>query len=522
MKPAVRMKPNVAGSAAATVAMAVFLALSLPLTARAEETRNFGSSPAGNQASARGLDLPAESQLEPDPPSAATPRENRPQAETSPSLASQDGQLKPEASPPSTPRDSRLEAVASPSLTSQDVRLQAETQPTPPQGLVQAIRKLQGGKGWEKTSKKLTRQERDDLKTFYEADGQEPLWVTQDGINGAARALLAEFGNADAFGLRARDYAVSADVPAAATPEALARRELELTATALIYARHAKAGRAAAKKLGRQLPYKPRALPPRDVLAGLQAAADPSQYLRALHPQHPQFLKLQRKLAELREPQRPGAGPRIPAGPVLKPGMSHPHVALLRQRLGVPATDQAAGDDNAFDTALAAAVKKFQRENGLGADGIVGNGTRRALNGPSPQKAIAKIILNMERWRWLPDDLAGSAKIYVWSNIPELKVRVVQDGRTVFSEKSIVGQVSHKTPIFSDRMEWIEFHPTWYVPASIKNSDILPSLRRPTSTVMERYNLRVNCGKYGSNWRDDQTGARSTPASAVSRSRLAS
>ena len=255
--------------------------------------------------------------------------------------------------------------MASPSLTSQDVRLQAEAQPSSAQSLVQAIRKLQSGKGWGKTSKKLTRQERDDLKAFYEADGQKPLWFTQDGINGAARALLAEFGNADAFGLRARDYAVSADVTAAPSPEALAKHELALTATALIYARHAKAGRASSKKLGRQLPYKPQALPPREVLAGLQAAADPSQYLRALHPQHPQFVKLQRKLAELREPQRPGAGPRIPTGPVLKPGMSHPHVALLRQRLGAPAADQAAGDDNAFDTALAAAVKKFQRENGL-------------------------------------------------------------------------------------------------------------------------------------------------------------
>ena len=237
------------------------------------------------------------------------------------------------------------------------------------------------------------------------------------------------------------------------------------------------------------------------MLAGLQAATDPAQYLRGLHPQHPQFVKLKRRLAELREPKRPGAGPRIPPGPVLKPGMSHPHVALLRQRLDAPVADQATGDDTAFDADLAAAVKKFQRANGLGADGIVGNGTRRALNGPSPTKTIAKILLNMERWRWLPDDLAGTAKIYVWSNIPELMVRVVQDGKTVFSERTIVGQVSHKTPIFSDRMEWIEFHPTWYVPASIKRSDILPSLRRPTSTVMERYNLRVDCGEHGSNWR---------------------
>jgi len=137
----------------------------------------------------------------------------------------------------------------------------------------------------------------------------------------------------------------------------------------------------------------------------------------------------------------------------------------------------------------------------LAADGIPGAGTRRIINGRTPDQLLTKILMNMERWRWLPDELGGKAGIYVWANIPELRVRAIKGSETVFSERAIVGQTTHKTPVFSDEVEWIELHPTWFVPNSIKVSDILPSLKRPTSTVMERYNLRVNCGRHGSNYK---------------------
>jgi murein L,D-transpeptidase YcbB/YkuD len=107
----------------------------------------------------------------------------------------------------------------------------------------------------------------------------------------------------------------------------------------------------------------------------------------------------------------------------------------------------------------------------------------------------------MERWRWLPDNMGGEAGIYVWANIPEFRVRIVKGGKVAFSERVIVGKTSRQTPVFSDSMEWIEFHPTWYVPNSIKVDDIKPSLRRTTSRVMERYHLRLDCGKYGRDWK---------------------
>ena len=354
-----------------------------------------------------------------------------------------------------------------------------------------------------KQSKDLAKSELEALQKFYAAEGRNPLWVSSTGLSVNAQAIVAEFRNAGDYGLRPSDYKTRIDDSTSKTPDALAKLELELSMTALIYARHAKGGRTSPNLVGLQLTETPAVLDPLQVLNELSLAADPAAYLRSLHPQHPQFIQLREKLLELRNNQNAGSGPKIPDGPVLKTGVSHPHVALLRKRLDVSSTAEGPSGDEAkrFDVALDEAVKAFQGQNGLTADGVVGAGTRRVLNGRTPDQLMTKILMNMDRWRWLPDELGGKAGIYVWANIPELRVRAVQGSETVFSEKAIVGLVSHKTPVFSDQMEWIELHPIWFVPNSIKVSDILPSLRRPTSTVMERYNLRVNCGRYGSNYK---------------------
>src|SRR5690606_32891862 len=96
---------------------------------------------------------------------------------------------------------------------------------------------------------------------------------------------------------------------------------------------------------------------------------------------------------------------QVPAGgPVLKLGVEHPDVALLRKRLKVAATP---GSENVFDEDVLEAVKAYQRKGGLRADGMVGPGTRGALNGTSSRSKLygtdeERLIVNMERWRWMP------------------------------------------------------------------------------------------------------------------------
>ena len=227
--------------------------------------------------------------------------------------------------------------------------------------------------------------------------------------------------------------------PTKRRPSALAAAEIKLSLATLEYARHARGGRLDPAQVSRSFDQKPSLPDPKEVMRAVAGTETPGTYLVGLHPKHPQFERLRQAL--LKAPAggarpAPTAEPvlELPNGPTLKPGMEHPHVAFLRQRLGVPAR---AGARDVYDEPLAEAVMAFQRQKGIRPDGVVSPRTRAALNGgsarpaePSPSSDMQHIIANMERWRWLPEDLG---KLYVWDNVPEFMTRVVKSGRTIAS-----------------------------------------------------------------------------------------
>ena len=138
---------------------------------------------------------------------------------------------------------------------------------------------------------------------------------------------------------------------------------------------------------------------------------------------------------------------------------------------------------------------------------------RRLLNGGQPQEPVAssarikQILVNMERWRWLPHDLGG---FYVTVNIPEFMLRVVEDGKPIHSTRVVVGKPDKQTQIFSDEMEEIVFNPYWNVPNSIKNEEIAPYMGQGggffgggvDTSVLQRHGLRI---KYGNRDVDPDT-----------------
>ena len=79
------------------------------------------------------------------------------------------------------------------------------------------------------------------------------------------------------------------------------------------------------------------------------------------------------------------------------------------------------GDKNnpLYDEDVVEAVKAFQTGADLYADGVAGPNTVAALNGERvrahrlPRDPIDTIIVNMERWRWLPRKLGNSEDTYV-------------------------------------------------------------------------------------------------------------
>jgi L,D-transpeptidase YcbB len=116
----------------------------------------------------------------------------------------------------------------------------------------------------------------------------------------------------------------------------------------------------------------------------------------------------------------------------------------------------------------------------------------REGGGPSSQPArveIERIIMNMERWRWMPEDLGN---LYVWSNTPEFMLYVIKDGKTIYADKTQVGTIGNATPVFSSDMATIVFNPDWIAPPTVLVADLLPSLRRKNYALLEKHKFLVS------------------------------
>jgi murein L,D-transpeptidase YcbB/YkuD len=104
------------------------------------------------------------------------------------------------------------------------------------------------------------------------------------------------------------------------------------------------------------------------------------------------------------------------------------------------------------------------------------------------------IALNMERWRWMPDEL-GARHLLV--NIPAFHMAARENGRAVLDMRVVVGTTEHQTPIFSGNMSTIVFSPYWNVPDSIAEGETAPAAARDPN-YLARNNidiLRVSNGE---------------------------
>ncbi|WAC28868.1 L,D-transpeptidase family protein [Ancylobacter sp. SL191] len=306
------------------------------------------------------------------------------------------------------------------------------------------------------------------LAAFYAARNFQPMFVAQGMVTPLGLAALGAFTGAAAEGLNPADYTVP-PLPARPDEAALADYELRLAATTLVYARHVQSGRFDPKRISKDVDPSPSVPDPLDVLATVSAAENAGKAYASFAPYYDEYrlLKTQlgRRLAE-------GAGvvhAPIPAGPSIRPGDRDPRVPLLRARLGIGG----APDDVVYDAYLMEAVRDFQRLAGANPDGIVGRGTLAVLN-EGAGDSLDDIIANMERWRWLPHQVAPT---YVIVNIPEYMVRIVVNEQTIHETRVVVGKPENQTPLMSEQMQYAVFNPSWNVPPGIIKNEMLPKLQ---------------------------------------------
>jgi murein L,D-transpeptidase YcbB/YkuD len=111
------------------------------------------------------------------------------------------------------------------------------------------------------------------------------------------------------------------------------------------------------------------------------------------------------------------------------------------------------------------------------------------------QADIERLVLNMERWRWMPENLGAR---YVQLNIPDFTMQIVKDGKPVYTEKIVVGRPAQPTPVFSAELKSIVFNPERTIPLAVVRDDILPKLRSGGglfggggTAILKQHNLKV-------------------------------
>ncbi len=322
---------------------------------------------------------------------------------------------------------------------------------------------------------------------FYRERQYLPAWTQNGKISDQAPKLLSVLKEAYREGLNPEDYGIDrleallSDVsrrswPAGnVSPETWAELDLLLTNGFFLYGTHVSEGRLdPAKWFYQWVPYR-RSLDLVPLLKEALDGRDVEGALRSLPPRYPAYAQLRTELAKYRQIAAQGGWEPIPEHPKLHRGSVGQAVTLLKKRLIIAGDlePSALQEGNQFNRQVEEALQRFQQRHGLRATGAIEGETRKALN-LSVEKRIRQIEWNLERWRWLPDELGPR---YILVNIPDFRLFVVENQITVMSMKTVVGRAQQPTPVFMDNMSYLELNPTWNLPNSIVSDEMIPKVK---------------------------------------------
>ena len=313
------------------------------------------------------------------------------------------------------------------------------------------------------------------LKAHYVANGGSIYWAGSTRMD----AFINRVQNAAGDGLNPDDYPLDTLIQIKeqldpSDPYAAAEAELYYSAFFVAYAADLKIGRVSPQKVDPNLFRNRKTIDVLRVLTELKKQKDPAKFLAAFEPRNIHYQSLKKMLRVYNQLSESNDWPVIAQGAVVKPNGSDARIPAIRQLLAYTGDfEWNVTNSTTYDGNLVTAVQRFQQRHGLEAKGLLGKQTILTMNVP-PEERRRQIILNMERWRWMPDNL-GEEHFLV--NIAGFELQHVQSTVIVERMNVVVGAIATQTPEFSDEMEYVEINPTWTVPYSIASKDMLPKLK---------------------------------------------
>ncbi|RAK04218.1 murein L,D-transpeptidase YcbB/YkuD [Halanaerobium saccharolyticum] len=329
------------------------------------------------------------------------------------------------------------------------------------------------------------------LKEFYEQRHYQSIWLKEEQFRRNPEALVEEIKNSYDEGLNPEDYHLEyieentryQELFEEGSLKKRALLDILLTNAYLSLASDYLNGKIDAEIIIEDYSYQPDNLEAQNLLKLLLEEKDVAQTLQEQLPQIENYKKLKQKLADYRNPEKIKEWTQIAPGDLLAEDAEGQRVSQLISNLNSRnyLNQAQIENDDYFDRTVKKAVVRFQMNHGLNADGVVGDKTLKALNVPLDHR-IKQIIINMERWRWLPEDL-GSRYIYV--NIADYNLKLYENNQVIMEMKTIVGQEQRSTPVFSDTIKYLVINPYWYVPKSIAVKDKLPQIKKDYNYLKE-------------------------------------
>jgi len=370
------------------------------------------------------------------------------------------------------------------------------------QAVATTIRSLLARPGNQLMLRPPTAAEYQMLRAVYAARDFRSLWGGTTPSR-QATALLQTVRAADTFGLQPGDYAEAFEVAPRdrSTPDAVgqiqrsALFDIQLSASSLRLITHLHYGRVDPRAAGFNLDRAHSELDPALVLEQLATARDLDTVISSVEPQfyHYRLLKetLMRYRALARDPSLATLPP--PQQRPIKPGEPYagaPQLRKLLHALGdLPDESGSRSTERTLDTALVAALRRFQERHGLTPDGALGKATFAALTVPLAQR-VRQIELTLERWRWLP--AFTTPPIIV--NIPQFKLfafQSTQDRKAQILQMDVIVGRSYPgllhTPVFAADMRYVVFRPYWDVPYSITQREMLPGIRANPGYLLKQH-----------------------------------
>ena len=328
-------------------------------------------------------------------------------------------------------------------------------------------------------------------KRLYQLYGQNPLWLSSDGLHKTrTKALTNAILAANADGMRMEDYPIGALAQAIATlkqtktptADQLADADVLLTASYVSLGEDLMTGQIDPRTVQQAWHVNPEEENIDSALVRNLRYEQLDKALATMRPTDDDYAGLSKELQRWRVIVAKGGWQPVPAvSGNIKPGAKASPALLnaLRARLAVEGIT-AAGDsgqsaaaaNGTYDRGLAGAIATFQTRHSINVDSALGKETIDALNVPASYR-LGQIAANMERFRWLPRSFGSR---YIFVNVPAFHLEAFDSGQKALDMKVIVGQEyeDKATPVFADSMETVVFRPYWNVPPDIAAKEIFP------------------------------------------------